>query len=321
VIALEPIATDEYARAVLPHSASLWAEGRSFERYVTDLKDVAKSGFGKRRFSMLGIRVNGDIASSCKRYERDLRCGDRMLRSIGIGAVFTREEYRGQGLATAMLAALLDQERKNGTDLAILYSNIRPQFYAEIGFHALPSRIFTLRADLLAFERIKPVHIRDDDWPAVARCFAALDEQRQYALHRTPLVWELIRARHRIQPEPGHAVNLAIHANRRILAYCLGRRVVKSDAFVVDEFSFAGAQHAHLIPPLLRAAAGDLRRITGWLPPSPAREVLPRGTVRARRDAILMVAPLSAVARARWKSDARDISRAASDPVWSTDLM
>lgn len=321
MLKLEALATEEYTRSVLPYSASLWAEGRSLERYIGDLKDLAKSGFGKRRFSMLGVRVNGDVASSCKRYERDLRCGDRMLRAIGIGAVFTREDFRGQGLATAMLAALLDEERKNGTDLAILYSNIRPHFYEEIGFHALPSRIFTLRADSLAFERIKPAHIRDDDWPAVARCFAALDEHRQYALHRTPLVWELIRARHRIQPEPGHTVNLAIHANRRILAYCLGRRVVKSDAFVVDEFSFAGEQHAHLIPPLLRAAAGDLRRITGWLPPSPAREVLPRGTVRARRDAILMVAPLSTIARARWKADARDVLRAASDPVWSTDLM
>jgi GNAT superfamily N-acetyltransferase len=321
VIALEPLAADEYARVVLPHSASLWAEGRSFEHYARDLKDLAKSGYGKRRFSMLGVRVNGEVVSSCKRYERDLRCGDRMLRAIGIGAVFTRNEFRGQGLATAMLAALLDEEKNNGTDLAILYSNIRPQFYAAIGFHALPSRIFTLRADSLAFERIKPLHIRDDDWPAIARCFAALDEQRTYALHRTPLVWELIRARHRIQPEPGHTVNLAIHANRRILAYCLGRRVVKSDAFVVDEFSFAGAQHAHLVPPLLRAAAGDLRRITGWLPPSPAREVLPRGTVRARRDAILMAAPLSAIARARWKADSPELARAASDPVWSTDLM
>jgi len=321
VLNVEPLATDEYVRAVLPHSASLWAEGRSLERYVNDLKDLAKSGYGKRRFSMLGVRVNGDVATSLKRYERDLRCGERMLRAIGIGAVFTRPEYRGQGLATAMLAALLDAERKRGTDLAILYSNIRPQFYEEIGFRVLPSRIFTVRADSLAFERIKPLHVRDDDWPAIARCFAALDELRAYALHRTPLVWELIRARHRIQPEPGHTVNLAIHAGRRILAYCLGRRVVKSDAFVVDEFSFAGPQHAHLIPPLLRSAAGDLRRITGWLPPAPARDALPRGTVRARRDAILMVAPLSTIARARWKADARDLSRAASDPVWSTDLM
>jgi GNAT superfamily N-acetyltransferase len=321
VIKLESIPADEYTHAVLPYSASLWAEGRSFEQYVSDLRFVAKSGYGRRRFSMWGVRVNGDVATSFKRYERDLRCGERMLRAIGIGAVFTREEFRGQGLATAMLGTLLDDERKAGTDVAILYSNIRPHFYEELGFTVLPSRIFTLRADSLAFERIQPTQIRDDDWPSIARCFASIDEERPIALHRTPLVWELIRSRYRVQPEPGHVLNLAIRAKRRILAYCLGRRVVRSDAFVVDEFSYAGAQHAHLIPPLLRAAAGDLRKISGWLPPSPARDVLPRGTVRQRRDQILMVAPLSTIARSRWKTDSRQLINAASDAVWSTDIM
>ena len=321
MVSVEELALDEYSREVLPHSASLWADGRSFEQYARDLRDLAKSGYGRRRFKLFGVRVDGTIAASFKRYERDLRCGDRMLHAIGIGAVFTRERYRGRGLATMMLADLLDREKRQGTDLALLYSNIRPQFYEQIGFIALPSRVFTLRADSLAFERVEPAHVRDDDWPAIARCFAALDEERPYALHRTPLVWELIRARHRIQPEPGHTINLVIRGKRRALAYCLGRRVVRSDAFVVDEFSFAGEEHAHLIPPLLRAAAGDLRKITGWLPPAPARNVLPRGTVRARRDAILMVAPLSTIARSRLKIDSRDVLRAASDPVWSTDLL
>lgn len=311
MVDVEAISLDEYTRDVLPHSAALWAHGRSIEHYVRDQRAFAKSGFGRRRFRLAGIRLDGAIVTSCKLYARELRCGDRMLRALGIGAVFTRTSHRGRGLATLMLSALLDAEHAAGTDFAYLFSDIRPQFYADLGFITLPSRIFTLRADSLAFERVAPTPIREDDWPAVARCFASLEAHRPYALHRTPLVWEMIRSRNRI--------GLAIRSGRRILAYCLGRREIKSDAFVIDEFSFAGPQHAHLIPPLLRAAAGDLRKITGWLPPSPAREALPHASVRARRDGILMLAPLSPLARSRWKLDSRDVLRSPSDVIWSTD--
>lgn len=319
-VTLEPIGVDEYVRDVLPHSAGLWAEGRTFERYAGDLRELAASGYGRRRFRLVGVRIDGRIVSSCKRYERDLRCGDHVLRTIGIGAVFTRPTYRGRGLATTMLAALLGAEQKAGTDFAFLFSNIRPRFYEEIGFVTLPSRLFTVRAQTLAFERIEPAPIRDADWPAVARCFAAFEKTRPFALRRTPLVWELVRTRHRVNPAHGDVLNLSVRGGRGngILAYCLGRRVVKADAYVLDEFAYA-ENRSELVGPLLRAAAGDLRKITGWLPPLPARNILPRGVTRARRDSILMAAPLSRAARAHWRTCSMEIQRAAGDALWSTD--
>ena len=61
---------------------------------------------------------------------------------------------------------------------------------------------------------------------------------------------------------------------------------------------------------------GDLRRIVGWLPPEPIRRMLPRATIRRRKDAIFMVAPLTRAAHA-W---VRSASGAGSgDAVWSTD--
>ena len=316
---LEQLAVDEYVEAVLPHSASLWAGQRTFERYAGDLRTFASSGYGRRRFKLLGLRVDGTIASSCKGYERELRCGERILRATGIGAVFTRESFRGQGLATALLAAILDTQRAAGTDVVYLFSDIRPHFYEEIGFEKLPSRIFTLRADALESARVEVTAIEDRDWPGLARCFSTLEARRPFALRRTPLVWEMIRARHTIAPATGSIANLAIRSRDRILAYCLGTREVQADAYVVDEFGFAGDAHRALVGPLLRAAAGDLRKITGWLPPPVARGALPRGTVRARRDAILMIAPLSATARTRWKAEKTDILRETADMVWSTD--
>jgi predicted N-acetyltransferase YhbS len=309
-----------YVRDVLPFSAEEWAGSRSFERYAGDLRDFVNSGYGRRHFRLIGMRVDGTIVTSCKRYERDLRCGERQMRAIGIGAVFTRPSHRGRGLATAMLAALLDAERQSGTDLAFLFSDIRPHFYQELGFAPLPSRLIALRADSLSNDRITASRLREEDIPAIARCFAALDETRRVALRRTPIVWDLVGTRHRIGQAHADTVDLAVRSSRGggVLAYCLGRRVVKADAYVLDELGFTKGQE-HLVAPLLRAASGDLRKITGWLPPQPARDVLPRGTVRARRDAILMATPLSRAARAQWRTLLPQILRSSGDPLWSTD--
>ena len=318
-VRLDRLAVKDYARDVLPHSAAIWSGGRSFERYVADLREFAASGYGRRRFRLVGIRDGEEVVSSCKLYERDLRCGERTLRAIGIGAVFTREDRRGRGLATTLIASLLDTEREAGTDVAYLFSDIRPQFYEELGFVTLPSRSFTIRANALPFERVRPVALRDADWPEVARCFRSLDARRPIGLRRTPLIWKLMRAPYRIKPRQEDTVNLVIRNRHRVIAYCLGHRNVVDDAYVVDEFAFAGERNAHLIPPLLRAAAGDLRKITGWLPPSPARDVLPKGSVRPRRHAILMAAPLSSFARARFRADAARIASASGDLIWHTD--
>ena len=194
-IQLDVIAPDDYARDVLPRSQTLWAGARTFEEYVAEFLATANSGWGKRRFRTLGLRVNGELVASCKRYERTLRCGDRSYKAAGIGAVFTPDELRGRGYATALLGAFLDAERDAGTDLAYLFSDIRPAFYERLGFVALPSRTITLRADMLLTERVEVVVLGDDDAAAVRRVFGALDARRPFAFARTPLDWEWQRLR------------------------------------------------------------------------------------------------------------------------------
>jgi GNAT superfamily N-acetyltransferase len=115
-----PLSADEYVRDVLPLSAAMWAEGRTFDDYVADFRAVVTSGFGRRRFRTLAGVHDGAMVTSCKRYQRELRCGDRVLRATGIGAVFTPEAYRGRGYATAFLGAMLDAERATGTDVVFL---------------------------------------------------------------------------------------------------------------------------------------------------------------------------------------------------------
>jgi predicted N-acetyltransferase YhbS len=305
-------------RDVLPHSSALWAGARSFEEYAEEFRATATSGWGKRRFRTIGLRVGGELVASCKRYDRTLRCGKRTYKAAGIGAVFTPDALRGRGYATALLGAFLDAERDADTDLAYLFCDIHPAFYERLGFVVLPSRTITLRANALPGERIEVAVLGDDDAAAVRRVFGALDARRPFAFARTPLDWEWQRLRAASHEHAAQLVRLGVRRGRSLAAYVIGRRIPAADAFAVDELAFARDDDAALIGPLLRAGAGDLRTVRGWLPPAVARDALPRGAVRARKDAIAMMLPLSGAFRAAYRAHATD-RRDNADPCWSTD--
>jgi predicted N-acetyltransferase YhbS len=315
---LEVIAPEEYVRDVLPYSASLWAGARDLGTYGAEFCATVTSGWGKRRFRTIGLRIGGELVASFKRYERELRCGERRYRSAGIGAVFTPEELRGRGYATAMIAAFLDAERDAGTDVVYLFSDLHPAFYERLGFVALPSRTIALRADSLSSERVQVAVLGDADASAMRRVYDALDARRPFGFVRKPLDWEWQRLHAASAEHDAPLLRLGVRRARSLGAYVMGRRVPAADAFVLEEFAFAREDDAHLVTPLLRAAAGDLRTIRGWLPPAVARDVLPRGAVRPRSAAIAMLVPLSARFRSAFRAHTTGKTDAA-DACWSTD--
>jgi GNAT superfamily N-acetyltransferase len=319
VLRIVALSAADYVRDVLPHSAGMWARDRSFADYAAEFGALSASGFGRRRFRTLGLSIDGAVVSSCKRYQRELRCGERTFHAAGIGAVFTPQAARGRGYATAFLGTLLDAERANGTDLVYLFSDIDPAFYERLGFVRLPSRAIVLRADTLPHARILTRTLGDDDWPAIAHCFATLDARRMFALTRPPLVWEWLRLRARSRESGGVLVRLGIMRGRRLAAYVLGRRFPAVDSFALDEFAYVDDEAGSLVPTLIRNAAGDLRKVTGWLPPEPARGLIPRGAVRVRPDAVAMILPISPGASAAWQRAAGAVTGSAADPCWNGD--
>jgi GNAT superfamily N-acetyltransferase len=320
VFRIAQLSTAEYVRDVLPHSAEIWSGDLSFADYAAEFGALSASGFGRRRFRTLGLSDDGEIVASCKRYQRELRCGERTFRAAAVGAVFTPKALRGRGYATALLGALLDAERAAGTDFIFLFSDIHPAFYQRLGFVALPSRAIVLRADTLPHVRIPGRTLVEADWPAIERCFGAHEAAREFALTRPPLVWDWIRMRAQAKESGGGVlVRLGVMRARRLVAYVLGRRFAAVDSFALDEFAYVDDEAAALVPALIRNAAGDLRKVTGWLPPAPARTLIPRGAVRPRKAAITMVMPLSAAARAAWERSSAAITGNAADPCWNAD--
>jgi GNAT superfamily N-acetyltransferase len=314
---LRTVAPEAYARLVLPHTAPLWAGKRDVKTYITDNLEIARSRFGKRHFRTIGLFDGRTLVSSFKRYDRILEHAGSRLRGFGIGAVFTPSALRGRGYATAMLASALDSARTNGYDVAFLFSDVRPHFYASIGFTEIPSREIVLRADMLPNRRMTLRSLSESDWKGVGRCFDICAGGRT-VFERTPLIWQWIRMlmRQRSEHPSGQQTNLLVRRGRGVGAYVLGTRVPERDVYVVDEYGFADGEAAEIVPGLLRAAAGDLRRVVGWLPPAGARDVIPKGSVRPRRSAIFMIAPLSLEGA---RLTAALTRRAGADPCWPTD--
>ncbi|HLI94998.1 MAG TPA: GNAT family N-acetyltransferase [Candidatus Baltobacteraceae bacterium] len=317
---LVELSAHAYAAQVLPLTESLWAYGRSSETYAAQTTQLAVTPYGRKSYRTIALSDGSNMLATFKRYEREARAGAQRLRAIGIGAVFTPQPFRGHGFATAMLGMALDDARAAGIDFAFLFSDIHPQFYKELGFVELASRSISVRADSLAAARIDARPIDDHDWSGLRACFDAMELRRDFALVRTPAVWNWVRTRlTQAAHLQAHAqqVNLVVRRGRSVAAYVLGRREPRHDAYVVDEFAAAdgGAADA-LVPAVLRIGAGDLRRIAGWLPPMPARDALPRGSVRKRNDAVWMIAPLSRGGNA-FVQCAQE-SRSA-DGVWSQD--
>lgn len=315
---LREISAERYARIVLPLTAELWAGRRPFDAYVRQTLQLAGSVYGKRHYATMGLYDGPVLVASFKRYERAVQDGAQRLRAFGFGAVFTSPEYRGRGYASVMLAMALDAARADGYDVAFLFSDIRPQFYAALGFRALPSRAFSLPADALPSRRLAPVRLESDEhWRGVRRCYDFSTRCSGAGFARNAALWRWMRLRVAQASEygVGDGVHLVVRRQNAVQAYVLGVRIPQRDTYVVDEYGFGNAEAAATIPALLRAAAGDLRRVSGWLPPAAARDVLPRLSVRKRSGAVLMMLGLQA-------QGTRFVERTAAENLelgWATD--
>jgi GNAT superfamily N-acetyltransferase len=314
-VRLREISADRYAREILPQTAPLWAGGRSFDDYAAQTLEIARGAYGRRSYRTIGLFEQRRCVATFKHYDRTMRHNGKRLRAIGLGAVFTPPEQRGRGYASVMVAMALDRAHRDRYDLAYLFSDIRPQFYAAIGFRTLPSRRFSVRADLLPSARLD-LTTPGDDWKDVRRLYDRMERRAVLGFARSAPVWEWIRtcARQGAAYRSGYETNLIARHRGRAAAYILGVRDPEKDVYVVREFGFDRSGE-RIIGPLLRAAAGDLRRLSGWLPPSGAREILPKPAVGARKHSIFMMAPLSREGEAAL--DAALAERA--EVAWSSD--
>ena len=129
---------------VLDDTYPLWGEGLSRRAYGAWNRAQGLTSWGRRRLSLVGLVRDGRVVTSAKRYVFDATAEGKPLKVLGIGAVFTAEAFRGQGLAEQLLEAMCEDGRATGCDVALLFSTIGMDYYARLGFTAVARTVVTL---------------------------------------------------------------------------------------------------------------------------------------------------------------------------------
>jgi predicted N-acetyltransferase YhbS len=213
------IADGDALARVLEESHGIWADGLSRQAYVKYNLAQGRTPWGSRhlrRFVLLDGK--DEVLSSAKRYDLRARLDGRPIKVVGIAAVFTPEQKRGRGYGRALIEQLLEAAELEGAELAMLFSEIDPDYYEAVGF--VPVR----RRETILHVKEKPgapaLLVRsgeDRDIPAVTALARSMAEPHRFAL------------------EPSEDLVRFSLTKKRLLAGLLEPDLLQVEFFVVEE--------------------------------------------------------------------------------------
>lgn len=169
---------------VLTESHQIWSDGltpRAYGRFNAAQMRTAWGADHLRRFAL--VDDSDQLLSSAKRYDLTARLDGQDVAVVGIGAVFTPAAARRHGYARHIVQAITDAAAHEGADLALLFSEIDPVYYQEMGFVPVP------RPELVIRPKEKPgapmILVRageERDIPAVADLARTMARNHRFAL-------------------------------------------------------------------------------------------------------------------------------------------
>lgn len=130
---------------ILDASHPIWADGLSPASYARFNQAQMRTPWGSRRLGRYALLDDsGRLLTSAKRYGFTLQVDGQRIEAVGIGAVFTPEEERGNGYAPLIIHRIVDAARREGAELALLFSEIGASYYKRLGFTKVPQKEFVL---------------------------------------------------------------------------------------------------------------------------------------------------------------------------------
>jgi len=186
---------------ILDATSRIWSEGLTRGNYGRWNAAQQRTPWGRQRLQRFAlVDERGDWLATAKRYRFTARLAGREIQMCGIGAVFTREDRRGRGYATAIVEQLLDRERREGVPLAALFSEIGTAFYERLGFTARPLDEVTVNVTVKGGSPAMLVRAGDDrDLPAIAAMHQVRAASAPFALMRDVPLIQFALARKRLR--------------------------------------------------------------------------------------------------------------------------
>jgi len=132
-------------RTILDETYDIWGEGLSRPAYERYYAAQLATPWGRANLQRFALVEHGAALASAKQYAFTATLDGRSVRVLGLGAVFTRPDARRRGAARELIERLLQHGADAGADLAVLFSEIGPEYYARLGFDVIPAMRTTLQ--------------------------------------------------------------------------------------------------------------------------------------------------------------------------------
>lgn len=276
-------------RAAFRNVHDVWGRGLSVEQHVQ--RRLASVQHNRAQW-FVGC-CGGEVAASLGVYPQRFRCRGAVVPGIAIGAVHTRAEFRRRGFARELV---LEVERlvhaATGAAISLLYSDIKPGYYARLGYVQCPARAadFDPRDEALdgaaaqAVELTLTRHSPAEALPVMADLYAAAHADLPLSIHRDDDYWRFLSRK-----SPHDDVYLCGPSGSPFgyLRLAIEGTTMTLRDVVAKPGSLAGLLNATVA----LARQRGLQRVWGWLPQLPP-EFAPF-TIRQRPDEITMLKSLS----------------------------
>lgn len=141
-------ATGATLNRILDDSFPVWGEGLTRDAYGKWNAAQRQTFWGREHLDRIALVDGGRVLSSLKRYRFGARLDGRAVLVLGIAAVFTPPEARGQGHAARLIEQVLADETARGTGAALLFSEIGEAYYERFGFVPVPLATLTVGVDV-----------------------------------------------------------------------------------------------------------------------------------------------------------------------------
>lgn len=173
----------------------IWSAGLGLADYLAYNESQQKSIWGKKNLSLIGIKnKSGEVVTSCKLYQLKMQARGRYYRFYGIGAVYTRVQERGQGLASDLLEELVEHALKQDIDGLLLFSDIGEDFYSSHGFYPCGTASFNLSLPGDISVKDKPDYqinlLRNSDIQLLERHYQQWLARQPYGVCRDRFYWQ-----------------------------------------------------------------------------------------------------------------------------------
>jgi GNAT superfamily N-acetyltransferase len=131
------VADGRILEQILAETHTIWSEGLLPKPYRQWYTAQLATPFGRQHLRRVALVDGTRVLASAKEYTFRAILDGNPVRIVGLGAVFTPPAHRGRGAARQLIQRVLAAAGDDGADLALLFSEIGPAYYAHLGFETI----------------------------------------------------------------------------------------------------------------------------------------------------------------------------------------